>query len=75
MRVLRGGSQSGVRRSSRGRWSASKSNDTTVEKLGELLNHHPNGLVLFRDELSGWLHTMDRTTSHFQRRKQSAGPT
>ena len=35
-------------------------NDTTVEKLGELLNHHPNGLLLFRDELSGWLHTMDR---------------
>ena len=34
-------------------------NDTTVEKLGELLNHHPNGLLLFRDELSGWLHTMD----------------
>jgi Protein of unknown function (DUF3987) len=35
-------------------------NDTTVEKLGELLNHHPNGLLLFRDELSGFLHTMDR---------------
>jgi len=35
-------------------------NDTTVEKLGELLNHHPNGLLLFRDELSGWFHTMDR---------------
>src|SRR3989441_2599093 len=35
-------------------------NDTTVEKLGELLNHHPNGLLLFRAELSGWLHTMDR---------------
>ena len=27
-------------------------NDTTVEKLGELLNHNPNGLLLFRDELS-----------------------
>jgi hypothetical protein len=35
-------------------------NDTTVEKLGELLNHHPNGLLLFRDELSGFLHTLDR---------------
>src|SRR5260370_425583 len=35
-------------------------NDTTVEKLGELLNHHPNGLLLFRDALSGFLHTMDR---------------
>ena len=35
-------------------------NDTTVEKLGELLNHNPNGLLLFRDELSGFLHMMDR---------------
>src|SRR5216684_4331365 len=35
-------------------------NVTTVEKLGELLNHNPNGLLLFRDELSGFLHTMDR---------------
>jgi putative DNA primase/helicase len=35
-------------------------NDTTVEKLGELLNHNPNGLLLFRDEVSGFLHTMDR---------------
>ena len=30
-------------------------NDTTVEKLGELLNENPNGLVLERDELgAGW---------------------
>jgi putative DNA primase/helicase len=35
-------------------------NDTTVEKLGELLNHNSNGLLLFRDELSGFLHMMDR---------------
>lgn len=30
-------------------------NDTTVEKLGELLNENLNGLLLIRDELSGWL--------------------
>ena len=35
-------------------------NDSTVEKLGELLNENPNGVLLFRDELSGWLRTMDR---------------
>ncbi len=35
-------------------------NDTTVEKLGELLNQNPNGLLLFRDELSGFLRLMDR---------------
>src|SRR6266852_4021845 len=34
-------------------------NDTTVEKLGEPLNQNPNGLLLFRDELSGFLHTME----------------
>lgn len=33
-------------------------NDATVEKLGELLNENPNGLVLERDELGGWLATM-----------------
>ncbi len=35
-------------------------NDTTVEKLGELLNQNPNGVLLFRDELSGFLRLMDR---------------
>ena len=35
-------------------------NDTTVEKLGELLPRNPNGLTLFRDELTGFLRTMDR---------------
>ncbi len=30
-------------------------NDATIEKLGELLNENPNGLILVRDELSGWL--------------------
>jgi putative DNA primase/helicase len=29
--------------------------DASVEKLGELLIAHPNGLLLVRDELSGWL--------------------
>ncbi len=35
-------------------------NDATVEKLGELLNANPNGLVQFRDELAGWLANLDR---------------
>jgi Protein of unknown function (DUF3987) len=35
-------------------------NDSTVEKMGELLNQNPNGLLLFRDELTGWLRTLDR---------------
>lgn len=35
-------------------------NDSTVEKLGELLNQNPYGLLLFRDELTGWLRTLDR---------------
>ncbi len=30
-------------------------NDSTIEKLGELLNENPNGLILVRDELAGWL--------------------
>lgn len=35
-------------------------NDATVEKLGELLNASPRGLVQFRDELAGWLASLDR---------------
>ena len=35
-------------------------NGATVEKLGELLNANPLGLVQFRDELAGWLANLDR---------------
>ena len=35
-------------------------NDSTVEKLGELLNENPNGLLVFRDELTGLLRTLNR---------------
>jgi len=35
-------------------------NDPTTEKLGELLNQNPRGLLLFRDELTGWLRSLDR---------------
>jgi putative DNA primase/helicase len=35
-------------------------NDPTVEKLGELLNENPNGVLLFRDELTGFIRNLDR---------------
>lgn len=35
-------------------------NDGTVEKIGELLNQNPRGLLLARDELSGWLRNLDK---------------
>lgn len=34
--------------------------DVTVEKLGELLNENPSGLLLNRDELTGWFKVLDR---------------
>lgn len=34
-------------------------NDTTVEKVGEILADNPNGVLLFRDELVGFL-ALDR---------------
>lgn len=37
-----------------------KSNDSTVEKLGELLRDNPAGLLVLRDELVGLLATWDR---------------
>jgi putative DNA primase/helicase len=35
-------------------------NDSTVEKLGELLNQNPTGLTVFRDELIGLLRHLDK---------------
>ena len=35
-------------------------NDTTVEKLGEILNRNPGGALIFRDELSGFLRSLER---------------
>jgi hypothetical protein len=35
-------------------------NDATVEKLGEILAENSNGVLTFRDELTGFLRTLDR---------------
>jgi len=37
-----------------------KTNDATIEKLSELLNENPGGLLLFRDELVGLLASWDK---------------
>lgn len=34
--------------------------DTTVEKIGELLNENPRGILINRDELIGWFRSLDR---------------
>ncbi len=35
-------------------------NDATIEKLGDLLTMHPAGLLLWVDELIGWMKSLDR---------------
>jgi len=35
-------------------------NDSTVEKLGEILNENPNGVLSFRDELIGLLKSLEK---------------
>lgn len=35
-------------------------NDSTVEKLGEILRDSPNGVLVFRDELIGFLRGLDK---------------
>jgi len=37
-----------------------KTNDPSVEKLGELLRDNPRGLLLYRDELAGWLRSLQK---------------
>ena len=34
--------------------------DTTVEKIGEILADNPRGVLVFRDELTGWLRGLDK---------------
>jgi putative DNA primase/helicase len=35
-------------------------NDSSIEKLGEILNQNPRGVLIFRDELVGFLRAMER---------------
>ncbi|HEY9886507.1 MAG TPA: DUF3987 domain-containing protein [Vampirovibrionales bacterium] len=35
-------------------------NDSTIEKLGEILSTNPNGILYFRDELSGFIKGLER---------------
>lgn len=37
-----------------------KTDDPTVEKLGEILFENPQGILLYRDELSGWLRSFEK---------------
>ena len=37
-----------------------KTSDSTIEKLGELLRDNPRGVLVFRDELVGFLRSLDR---------------
>src|SRR5208282_1846400 len=35
-------------------------NDTTIEMLGTILNQNPGGVLIFRDELAGFLRSLER---------------
>ncbi|WP_026088260.1 DUF3987 domain-containing protein, partial [Bartonella rattaustraliani] len=42
-------------------------NDVTLEKLGELLRENPRGLLMMRDEFTGFLANMERTEFQSER--------
>jgi hypothetical protein len=37
-----------------------KTEDATVEKISEILLENPRGILVYRDELSGWLRNLDK---------------
>ena len=37
-----------------------KTEDGTTEKIGEILLQNPNGIFIHRDELTGWLKSLDK---------------
>lgn len=37
-----------------------KTEDATVEKIGKILQENPQGILVHRDELSGWLKSLDK---------------
>lgn len=41
-------------------WRRYKTNDSTIEKMAELLQENPRGILLFRDELIGLLTSWDK---------------
>ena len=43
-------------------------NDPTPEKLGEILQHNPNGVLLFRDEMAGWFSSLRKAGSEGSRK-------
>lgn len=41
-------------------WRRYRTNDATIEKMAELLKDNPRGVLLFRDELTGFFATLDK---------------
>ena len=37
-----------------------RTNDATIEKIGVILHENPTGILVFRDELSGWLKNLEK---------------
>lgn len=49
----------GLKEPQKPRWKRYQTNDSSIEKLNELLAENPRGIQIFRDELAGFLSTME----------------
>lgn len=54
------GEEPGAQRGPRPTYSQIVVSDTTMEALTDVLQSNPRGVVIARDELSGWVHSMDQ---------------
>jgi len=59
-KAFKNGSESGEEKNQVIRLPQIITSDTTIEALAQLLNDNPHGIIIFKDELIGWIKSMNQ---------------